>query len=102
MNNSPTDCWTEEEWDKFKGWLKGMLKMGPVTVTFTKKDGTDRVMKCTLEPTTLEPTALPPVEIKENKVERKKSENSIAVYDLDVKGWRSFTFKSVKNVSITI
>ena len=94
--------WTDNDWEKMRVWLKGVLQTNPVSVTFTKKDGTDRVMKCTLEPTTLEPTTLPPVEIKENKVERKKSENSIAVYDLDVKGWRSFTFKSVKNVSITI
>jgi hypothetical protein len=35
----------------FKKWLKSHLKYGPVTVTFTKKDGSERIMKCTTNPT---------------------------------------------------
>ena len=38
---------SEQEVKLFKKWLKGHLAFGPVTVTFTKKDGTERVMKCT-------------------------------------------------------
>ena len=30
-------------------WLQDMLRMGPVTITFTKKDGDERVMTCTLQ-----------------------------------------------------
>ena len=92
-----TKDWTATDWDKFSEWLTGMLRITPVTVTFTKKDGTERVMNCTLQS-----ELLPPVELKENKVERKKSENTIAVYDLDAKGWRSFTLKSVTHVSTTL
>ena len=89
--------WSEKDWDKFTEWLRGMLHVGPVTVTFTKKDGTERVMKCTLDP-----KELPLQPITENKKERKQPENSIAVYDLEAKGWRSFVIKSIKRVNITI
>lgn len=98
MNNLQIETtWTDKDWNKFTDWLKGMLHVGPVTVTFTKKDGSERVMKCTLDP-----KELPEQVITENKKERKQSENSIAVYDLEAKGWRSFVIRSIKRVNITI
>lgn len=99
MTNAHTieTTWTDGDWDKFTDWLKGMLHVSPVTVTFTKKDGTERVMRCTLDP-----KELPPQPVTENKKERKQSDTSMAVYDLEAKGWRSFVIKSVKRVEITI
>jgi len=90
----PTKDWNDSDWNKFSTWLKGMLNTTEVTVTFTKKDGTERVMKCTLDP-----KQLPPVPVVEGKKERKKSEDTIAVYDLEVGSWRSFTIKSVTKVA---
>mgnify|MGYP003338482571 CR=1 FL=1 len=89
--------WTDKDWDKFTVWLKGMLHVSPVTVTFTKKDGTERVMKCTLEE-----AVLPKVELKEDTKPRKESTTSMRVFDLEKQEWRSFTIKSVKRVEITI
>lgn len=89
--------WTDKDWDKFTEWLKGMLHVGPATVTFTKADGTERVMNCTLEE-----AKLPKVELKENAKPRKESTTSMRVFDLEKNEWRSFTIKSVKNVTITI
>jgi hypothetical protein len=97
MNMVIATEWTDKDWDKFTKWLHGMLLQGPAKVTFTKKDGTERVMECTLQP-----DVLPPVELKEDKPERKKSDTSMAVYDLEAKGWRSFVIKSVKKVNIEI
>jgi len=94
---APTSEWTDKDWNKFRNWLTGMLKVGEVTVTFTKKDGTERVMRCTLNPDNL-----PKIEIKEEKKERKKSEDSLAVYDIEAKGWRSFVFRSVRRVNIEL
>lgn len=94
---SPTAHWTESDWDKFSKWLKGMLKVSEGTVTFTKKDGSQRIMKCTLNP-----DQLPNVPVTEGKKERKVNEDVIAVYDLESAGWRSFTIKSVTNVQFTI
>lgn len=96
-NNTPTSDWTDNDWDKFREWLVGMLKISPVTVTFTKKDGSERVMNCTLLP-----ELLPKVEIVEGKEYRKKSEDVVSVYDLEAQGWRSFTLKNVTRVNLTI
>lgn len=101
MNNinvpAPTADWSETDWEKFRDWLKGMLQVGEATVTFTKKDGTERVMRCSLSP-----NDLPPIELKEGKKERKQPTDSLAVYDLDAKDWRSFIIKSIKSVNITL
>lgn len=94
---SISTTWTDKDWTKFTKWLKGMLKVDVATVTFTKKDGTDRVMKCTLNP-----DQLPAVPVTEGKKARKVNEDVIAVYDVESKGWRSFTIKSVKTVQFTI
>ncbi len=97
----PTKDWTDNEWNKFTNWLTGMLKINEsVTVTFTKVDGTIRVMNCTLKP-----ELLPVVEVKplaEGKLPRKESTTSIRVYDLEKNEWRSFTTKNVTKVEFTI
>ena len=83
--------------DKFTEWLKGMLVVSEGVVTFTKSDGTERVMKCTLVP-----DQLPKVEIKEDAKPRKESTTSMRVFDLEKNEWRSFTIKKVKQVNFTI
>jgi hypothetical protein len=95
----PTKDWNEKEWDKFTNWLTGMLKVNEtVTVTFTKQDGTERVMNCTLKPELL-PEAKP---LAEGKTPRKESTTSIRVFDLEKKEWRSFTTKNVTRVEFSI
>lgn len=81
----------------FRGWLKGVLTVQPAIVTFIKKDGTERIMNCTLRE-----DMLPVVEINEDKAPRKKNDTVLSVYDLDAKGWRSFTVTSVKRVEFAI
>ncbi len=89
--------WTDKDWTKFTEWLTGMLHCGPATVTFTKADGTDRIMKCTLEE-----DKLPKVVVKEGATPRKESTTSMRVFDLEKNEWRSFTIKKVKQVNISI
>ena len=97
MNNTnPSSDWNDSEWNEFGEWLRGMLRSETVTVTFTKSDGTERVMRCTLQP-----SVLPPVTVKEGAT-RKSSTSSIAVWDLDVAGWRSFTLRSVRSVQLEL
>lgn len=93
----PEVNFNDEDWEVFGKWLKGVLTVQPATVTFTKKDGTERVMNCTLRA-----ELLPAVEIKEDKTPRKQSTTSMPVYDLDAKGWRSFTITAVKRVSFAL
>lgn len=86
---------SEETFKKFKRWLKSHLAYGPVTVIFTKKDGTERVMNCTTNP-----ELVPLVEVKEpvEKKERKVNEDVMPVYDLEIKAWKSFRWDSIKQV----
>jgi hypothetical protein len=98
--SKPTSEWTDKDWRKFRTWLIGMLKIGPVTVTFNKKDGSERVMDCTLQP-----ELLPPLPIKEDEETAKpKKENLdvVSVYDIKAQGWRSFVLKNVTNIKIVI
>lgn len=95
----PAKDWTNKEWNDFTDWLNGMLKSNEnVTVTFTKQDGTERVMNCTLKPELL-PEAKP---LTEGKTPRKESTTSIRVFDNDLKEWRSFTTKNVTRVEFSI
>jgi hypothetical protein len=91
---------SEKEIILFKKWLRGHLAYGPVTVTFTKKDGTERVMNCTTNS-----ELVPKVEVKESaepKREKKANEEIMSVYDLDAQGWRSFRWDSIKQVRFTL
>jgi len=90
----------EKEFKLFKKWLKGNLAMGPVTVTFTKKDGEERVMECTTSPELVPPT--PVTETLTPKREKKTNEDICPVYALDVQSWRSFRWDSIKSISIKI
>jgi hypothetical protein len=54
-------------------------------------------MRCTLQP-----NLIPKLPVTEDKPIRKKSETSIAVYDLEAAAWRSFITRSVTAISITI
>jgi len=84
---------------KIHGWLKGILAETEGTITFTKADGTERVMKCTLEA-----DKLPPVVIKEDAKPRKQSDSTKAlrVFDIEKQEWRSFTIKNIKRIELSI
>ena len=90
---------SETDFKLFKKWLTGHLKFGPVTLTFTKKDGSERIMKCTTNPTYImfkDPSIL------ESKSGRKVNDDVMPVFDLEAGGWRSFRWDSIKSVAFTI
>ena len=86
-----------------RDWVRSLLQKGPITVTFTKADGTDRKMLCTLDHSRIpEAPAKPlPVDgiVKESKQRKQPDEHSIRVFDLDKKEWRSFRFDRLKKVT---
>ena len=55
------DNWTEFTVDQRNAWLRDALKQD-LRITFTKVDGTERTMPCTLRA-----DALPPQPVAENK-----------------------------------
>lgn len=74
-----------------KNELLKKLSSEVVTVTFIKKDGTERVMRCTknlnLIPTEHQPKG-------ESSVEAK--EDNVRVFDIEKQGWRSFNYSTLK------
>lgn len=94
MNIITDSQWTTQAWDEFTEQLKDRLKKETVYVVFTKNDGTERKMKCTLKP-----EILPVQEVKEDKQTKTVNTSVLPVYDLEVKAWRSFKITSVKEVS---
>jgi len=99
---------SEKDLPKFKKWLRSHLRFGPVTVTFTKKDGTDRVMTCTTNEQLVpqepihETNTDNPIDFPAPKREKKANEDVMSVYDIDAKGWRSFRWDSLKQVEFKI
>lgn len=77
-----------------KDALKTLLKAADCTVTFTKKDGTERVMKCTLR----ESVAIP-YEKKTDRT-REPKEDILPVWDLEANAWRSVTVSQIQTVEI--
>jgi hypothetical protein len=86
-----------------RDWVRSLLQKDEITVTFIKADGTDREMRCTLNPEKLPPApvASGPVDgiVKESRERKKPDEHSLRVYDLDKSEWRSFRFDRLKKVT---
>lgn len=81
-----------------KNWLIGILKEAEVLVKFRKVDGTERVMKCTLN----ESLMLPLPSEKETTRTKKTNDNVLAVYDMEKESWRSFRLDSIIGVEFTL
>ena len=78
---------------KGRKWLAGILEQSVVEVTFTKKDGTERVMNCTLLEDYLPETT---------GAGRSAGSDARAVFDVDADGWRSFRWDSIKAVKLSV
>lgn len=82
----------EEERKNFREWFLGVLRMHEnVEITFTKKDGTLREMKCTLKE-----GIIPKVE------NPKESDTLCTVWDTVLNQWRSFHFENVKQINFVL
>lgn len=76
--------------------LNELLRNNVATVTFTKVDGSERVMKCTLLKEYI-PNA---VTKGQNVVSEETTNLNMSVWDVEAAGWRSFRINSVKSVSV--
>ena len=74
--------------------LKNNLRAKIGTVTFTKANGDERVMRCTLQE-----SVLPAQTDIEEAVQKKTSTDSLAVWDLEKNAWRSFRYDTVISVT---
>lgn len=69
------------------------LKRNVMRVTFTKVNGDERVMRCTLHD-----SVLPEQPISE--IKKKENQDVLSVWDLDNSGWRSFRLDSIKEMKV--
>lgn len=74
------------------------LKDGEVVVTFKKKDGTERIMRCTKSFDSIPEEKRP--KTTNEVVEKSTTTNTdlIMVWDLDKEGWRSFDYKTLLKI----
>ncbi len=79
---------------KNKEMLKNTLRKGAWMIDYTKVDGTQATMECTLDP------SLMPAQTIFAGAEPKKEqpEHLIAVYAVDRQGWRSFVANNVTKI----
>lgn len=78
--------------------LKEVLVNGIATVVFTKADGTERTMKCTLLPEYLPANVAQGQQLLTESLHRPENPNTISVWDIENQGWRSFRIDSVKTL----
>jgi hypothetical protein len=99
---------TENGMDEFRRWLDMELHRQIVTVVFTKKDGTERTMRCTLNHLEMPPQEVPaPPELPADgkllettlRAARKYNPDVRTCYDMDGGAWKSFRWDSVKSVT---
>lgn len=74
--------------------IEEIIYDGIVEVKFTKRDGTERIMNCTLNKNVVPPATKDP--LSQQKV-RKLNENVMVVWDVDKNDWRSFRLDQIKN-----
>jgi hypothetical protein len=97
--------------EQIRSWVRGLLTNSEVTVTFTKADGTDRDMLCTLDHSRIPVSVAKPISttapvdgiVRESRKPKKEPDpHSIRVFDLQKQEWRSFRFERLKKVTATL
>ena len=93
--------------EQIREWVRGLLQNSAVTVTFTKADGTDRDMLCTLDGSRIPVSPVKPVSVdglvrESRKTKKAPDPHSIRVFDLQKQEWRSFRFDRLRKVTATL
>ena len=88
--------------EEFKQNLKGMLHGNEeVSVKFTKKDGSDRTMLCTLNESKIPADKLPKAK-EDGSPATSFTTDAVRVFDTEKSEWRSFRFDSIKSVKLGV
>ena len=92
---------SDKEFEEFKTWTLGVLhdrNIKDLCVTFTKKDSSERAMRCTLVE-----EAIPADKQPKTQSEGSTSTGSaVRVFDTEKSEWRSFRWDSVTKVEFTL
>ena len=97
MNNTKPNNFTDPVGQE---WVRGLLhdpNIEDLSITFTKKDGTERKMFCTLIEDKIPTDKKPQV-----GTVRPVSTEAQRVFDVEVGDWRSFRWDSIKAVEFSL
>lgn len=78
----------------FAEWLREYLSESKITVTFMKKDGTDRKMFCTRDFSLIPEEKHP----KGGSTQPATTTDAVQVFDLEINEWRSFNTSNIKRI----
>lgn len=78
--------------------MKQILQNNVAMVVFTKSDGTEREMKCTLLPEYLPSMPNNGQQLLQEDLTANQNLTTISAWDLEANAWRSFRIDSVKNI----
>jgi hypothetical protein len=104
--------WTDDQWTNFKWWLENLLRGEVVEIIFTKTDGSERVMRCTMDPLVVAAgvkileerrsravtSTGGDVPSKNSRPKPKERLENITVWDVEAEDWRSFKIRSLTNI----
>lgn len=97
-SNSALNTWKGdyETVTEAKEVIRKILREGPARIKFIKKDGTERIMRCTLQ----EGVAIP----YEKKTDREKvvADNILPVWDLEAEAWRSINVDTIISIILKV
>ena len=86
---------------KFQEWLRGVLhdeSTKNLCVVFTKKDGSQREMRCTLAESRIPADKQPKTESEGSEV----AGSALRVFDTEKQEWRSFRWDTIKEVRMDL
>ena len=86
---------------EFREWLRGLLhddQAKDLCVVFTKKDGTERAMRCTLSESRIPSEKQPKSQASDSTTTGQGNDSAIRVFDTEKQEWRSFRWDTVKEV----
>lgn len=91
---------TVTQTDEFKDQVrKALHDSKDLRIVFTKKDGTDREMFCTLNENKIPTDKLPKSEASNSTTIGSANESAIRVFDTIKQEWRSFRWDAVKEAT---
>lgn len=96
---------TDKEFEAFKTFTLGLLHDSAtkdLCVTFTKKDGTERSMQCTLIEGKIPSDKLPKSKEADSEVVSNGSGSTVRVFDTEKSEWRSFRWDTVTKLEFTL
>lgn len=92
---------SDKEFEEFKTWTLGILhdnNVKDLCVTFTKADGSERAMQCTLVESRIPTDKIP----KTAGSPTTSNGSAVRVFDIEKSEWRSFRWESVTKVDFTL